>query len=588
MNKAKNNLLKTMRHSCEHILHQAVVELFPGLKRAMGPATDEGFYLDFDYQEKIAESDFPKIEKRMREIIKADLPIIRKVISLPEARKLFKNNPYKQEWLLEIEKKGEKATVYWTGKPNLPGSDVDLCKGPHVQSTGRIGPFKLLSVAGAYWHGDEKNKMLTRIYGTCFKTKKDLDKYLWQIEEAKKRDHRVLGQKLELFMFDDEVGQGLPLYLPKGAMIRHLLMDFALKTYLKNGYELVSTPHIGSESLWQRSGHLKFYAESMYGPMEVEGKKYRLKPMNCPFQVKMYTAKIRSYKELPIRWTEMGTVYRYEKSGELHGLTRPRGFTQDDAHIICTPKQLEAEIKAALEITSYMYKTLKMDKLIYKLSVRDPQKLSKYFGQAQDWNQAEETLKKVLVGLGHEHYEVDVGGAVFYAPKIDIDGVDSLGRRWQLSTVQIDFNLPAKFQMKYIDKDGQEKTPFMIHRALLGSIERFLGVYIEHTAGAFPLWLSPVQVKIIPISRKHLAYSKKLSARLKANSIRVEINDKDATMQKKIKEAEEEKIPYMLVIGDREVKENIVSVRKRGKKDLETMKVEKFLSKIKTEIEEKS
>jgi len=586
MNKLKQNKsLETMRHSCEHVLHQAMVELFPGLKRAMGPATDEGFYHDFDYNGKVNQEDFPKIEKRMREIIKSDLPFIRKEVSLAEAKKMFKDNPYKLDWLDRIAKRGEKAVIYWTGKPNQPESDVDLCSGPHVKSTGEIGPFKLLSIAGAYWHGDEKNKMLTRIYGTCFKLQKELDHYLWQLEEAKKRDHRILGQKLELFMFDDEVGQGLPLYLPNGAIIRHLLMDFALNTYFKNGYQPVATPHIGSEKLWQHSGHLKFYAESMYGPLEVEGKKYRLKPMNCPFHVKIYNLKKRSYKDLPIRLTEMGTVYRFEKSGELHGLTRPRAFTQDDAHIICTSEQLEKEVEAALKLTSFIYKTLKMENLIYKLSTRDPKNLDKYFGTNQDWEKAEKALKQVLIKLGHKNYEVDQGGAVFYAPKIDIDGVDSLGRRWQLSTIQIDFNLPYKFKMKYVNKDGQDKTPFMIHRALLGSLERFLAVYIEHTGGSFPTWLSPLQVKIIPISKDQLVYANKVGKKLRQESMRIEVDDRSETMQKKIKEAEEEKLPYMLIVGKREIGQNKVSVRQRGEKNLGAMSLATFLQKLKKDIE---
>lgn len=572
-----------MRHSCEHILTQVMLKLYPGIKMAMGPATDEGFYFDFDPgKHKISEADFPKIEKKMAEIVKMNLPFKRQELSVDEARKLFKANEYKQEWLLEIKKKGEKAVIYTTGD-----KFIDLCCGPHLKSTGQIGPFNLLSVAGAYWHGDEKNKMLTRIYGTCFPTQKELDHYLWQLEEAKKRDHRELGKKLKLFIFDDEVGQGLPLYLPNGAMIRHLLMDFALNTYFKRGYKPVSTPHIGSEKLWEHSGHLKFYADSMYGPLTVEGKKYRLKPMNCPFHVKMYTSEKRSYRDLPIRWTEMGTVYRFEKSGELHGLVRPRGFTQDDAHIICTKEQLIDEITAALDITIYIFKTLKMENLIFKLSVRDPDNLDKYFGSNKDWNEAESALKKVLIASGHKDYETDIGGAVFYAPKIDIDGIDSLGRRWQLSTIQIDFNLPYRFKMKYIDKDGKEKTPFMIHRALLGSLERFMGVYIEHTAGAFPVWLSPVQIMVIPISDKQKKYAQTLEAELKKQNLRVELDRQQETMQKKIRRAEEQKIPYMLIVGPREEKENKVSVRKRGEKDLGPMTLPEFMAKIKKEIEEK-
>jgi threonyl-tRNA synthetase len=583
MNKNKSKNLKALRHSCEHVLMQAMKNLYgEKIKMAMGPATDEGFYFDFDTQKgfKLSEDNFPQIEKEMKKIISQDLKIKKKEMSLKKAREMFKNNQYKQEWLDEIKAKGERATVFWTGD-----KFVDLCSGPHVSSTGEIKAFKLLSVAGAYWHGDEKNKMLTRIYGTCFASKKSLDQYLWQLEEAKKRDHRVLGQKLELFMFDDEVGQGLPLYLPKGAMLRHLLMEFALNTYFKRGYVPVSTPHIGSEKLWEHSGHLQFYADSMYGPLEVEGKKYRLKPMNCPFHVKMYNSKVRSYRDLPIRWTEMGTVYRFEKSGELHGLTRPRGFTQDDAHIICTKDQLKHEIKAALDLTAYIYKTLKLENLIYKLSVRDPDNLDKYFGTNQSWDQAEQALKQVLIESGHKDYEIDQGGAVYYAPKIDIDGVDSLGRRWQLSTIQIDFNLPARFKMTYVDKNSKQQTPFMIHRALLGSLERFLGVYIEHTAGAFPLWLSPVQAVIIPISDQQLDYAKKVLKTLKNNGFRVELDSRSETMQKKIKAAEEQKIFYMIILGQREKQTNNISLRQRGEKDLGTMSLAQLTDKLKKAIE---
>lgn len=587
MKNQKKQSLSIMRHSCEHVLHQAMAELFPGLKRAMGPATAEGFYFDFDYQGKVSEEDFPKIEKRMKEIIKANLPIIRRKISIAQAKKLFKGNPYKQDWIKQINKRGEEVTVYWTGEPNKKGSDVDLCKGPHLKSTGQIGPFKLLSIAGAYWHGDEKNKMLSRIYGTCFKTQKELDQYLWQLEEAKKRDHRVLGKKLELFMFDNEVGQGLPLWLPKGAFIRNQIMEFAFHTYLKNGYQPVCTPHIASNALWQHSGHLDFYSESMYNDFGIEKEQYRLKPMNCPFHVKMYNHRPRSYKELPLRWTEMGTVYRYEKSGVLHGLTRVRGFTQDDAHIICRPNQLHQELVKALKLTFYILETFGFKKFEVNLSIRDPKNKNKFIGLEKDWQKAEKALKKAINDVGFKDFVLDVGGAVFYGPKIDIKVADSLGRKWQLSTIQVDFNLPGRFKMAYIDKDGQEKVPFMIHRALLGSLERFMGVFIEHCAGAFPVWLAPVQVKIIPINDQCLNYSQKISQALKQEDIRVEIDDRSETMQKRIKEAEEQKIPYMLIIGAREVKQKNVSVRKRGNQNLGNLEINKFIKMIKIEIEKK-
>jgi len=572
--------LSVMRHSCEHVLTQAMLKLYPGIKMAMGPATDEGFYFDFESgKHKISEADFPKIEREMQKIIDTGLSFVRKEISIREARKLFKDNPYKQEWLDSIEKKGEKAVIYQTGK-----DFVDLCSGPHVKSTGKIGPFKLLSVAGAYWHGDEKNKMLTRIYGTCFPTKKELNHYLWQLEEAKKRDHRVLGQKLGLFMFDEEVGQGLPLWLPKGAFIRHKIMEFTFNTYLKRGYQPVFTPHIASENLWQHSGHLGFYKESMYKSFGIEGEKYRLKPMNCPLQVTMYNAQPRSYKELPTRWTEMGTVYRYEKSGVLHGLTRVRGFTQDDAHIICTPGQLHDELVSALKLTLYILKTFGFEDFEMNLSIRDPKHKGKYAGNDKGWQMAEKALKNALKAIGFKKYILDVGGAVFYGPKIDVKIADSIARKWQLSTIQFDFNLPGRFKMKYIGKDGKEHEPFMIHRALLGSLERFIGVYIEHTGGAFPVWLAPVQAVIIPITDKNVKYAKRASEKLKAESLGVELDDRSETMQKKIKEAEEQKVPYMVIIGDREESKNKVSIRQRGEKDLGEMTLKEFIGKIKEEV----
>lgn len=579
----KNNELEKIRHSCEHVLTMAMLRLYPDIKMAMGPATDEGFYFDFDPNgEEVSENDFPKIEKEMQKIINADLEIRKEEIEIDKARDIFKNNPYKQEWLEEIEKEGEKATVYWVGD-----QFVDLCKGPHVKSTGKIKAFKLLSIAGAYWHGDEKNKMLTRIYGTAFASQAELDKYLEKLEQAKKRDHRRIGKKLKLFMFDNEVGQGLPLYLPKGAFIRHQLMQFALNTYINKGYQLVSTPHIGREKLWEHSGHLEFYSESMYGALEVDKEKYRLKPMNCPFHVKMYKHEIRSYRDLPVRYTEMGTVYRYEKSGELHGLTRPRAFTQDDAHIICTPEQLEKEVIDALKLTQYIYKTLGLEDLIFKLSTRDPENIDKYFGSNKGWGQAEETLRKALKKINVSDYETDVGGAAFYAPKIDIDAVDSMDRRWQLATIQIDFNLPKRFNMEYIDSKGQAQEPFVIHRALLGSLERFLGIYIEHTGGNFPVWLSPTQTVIIPITEDNLGYAQEKAALLKKEGIRVEVDSRSESMQKKIKEAEEQKIPYMLIIGNREEEADKVAVRHRKQGRLGSMSWNEFKSKIKKEIEKK-
>ncbi len=570
-----NKNIEKIRHSLAHILASAVKELYPETILGTGPAIKNGFYYDFD-NINIGEDDLPKIEEKMKEIIKRNISFEKKIISKKEAKDLFRNEPYKKELIDAVKEKS--VTVYESEK------FIDLCNGPHVNTSAEIDPnsFKLDRTAGAYFMGSEKNPMLKRIYGLAFETKKELSDYLSNREEAEKRDHRKIGKTLQLFMFDEEVGQGLPLYLPKGGMIRYLLMNFAMETYLKNGYETVSTPHIAREDLWERSGHLKFYKDDMYGALSVDEKNYRLKPMNCPFHVKMYNSEIRSYKELPIRWAEMGTVYRYEKSGELHGLTRPRGFTQDDAHIICTDDQLESEITGALKIIRYIYSTLKMENLVYKLSVRDSKNLDKYFGKNKDWEKAEQSLKDALSVFSPSGFELDEGGAVFYAPKIDIDAVDAVGRRWQLSTIQVDFNLPSRFDMTYTDNDGKEQTPFMIHRALLGSIERFLGVYIEHTKGEFPLWLSPEQVRIIPISEKVNDYAEKVLGKLKEENFRVSLDIDNETLSKKIRNGEVQKIPYLLVVGEKEKAGESVSVRYRGK-DEGMVNLDNLVTRIKKE-----
>ncbi len=567
--------LEKKRHSLSHILAHAVKEIYPEAKLGTGPAIENGFYYDFD-NINISEEDLPRIEKKMKEIMKEGVDFQRKSISKKEARGVFKEEPYKLEILQEI--KGEEVVIYESRK------FVDLCEGPHVENSKEIDPksFILDRTAGAYFQGLEKNPMLKRIYGIAFDSEKQLKDFLKQREEAEKRDHRKIGKKLELFMFDEEVGQGLPLYLPKGGMLRHLLMGFAMDTYLQNGHEIVSTPHIAREDLWERSGHLKFYQDDMYGPLSVDEKNYRLKPMNCPFHVKMYQNSKRSYRELPLRWSEMGTVYRYEKSGELHGLTRPRGFTQDDTHVICTKEQLENEIEYALQITKYIYKTLGMENLIFKLSVRDPEKKDEYFGEDDDWKEAEKSLKKALSTFSPTGYELDEGGAAFYAPKIDIDAVDAMGRRWQLSTIQVDFNIPYRFNMKYVDQEGKEVTPFMIHRALLGSIERFLGVYIEHTEGRFPVWLSPEQAWVIPVSEKSNHYATEVFQKLKGEKIRVSFKNDGETLSKSIRNGETKKIPYLLVVGEKEKEKNAVSVRFYGKNE-GVCDLEDFTERIKKE-----
>jgi len=577
--KEKNNM-KALWHSTEHVLTQAMLKLYPGLKMAMGPAIENGFYFDFEYKDRINEKDFPKIEKEMQKIIDKDLPFKKERLSVSKARKLFPKNPYKQEWLDEIKAKGEKAVIYRTGN-----EFVDLCLGPHVKSTGEIKAFKLLSVAGAYWRGDEKNKMLTRIYGIAFKTKKELKDYLRQREEIEKRDHRILGKKLELFLIDEEFGSGLPLWLPKGAVLRKLVMDFALKIYLERGYQLVATPHIANLKLWKKSGHWDFYREDMYSPIKVEKDYFIIKPMNCPGHVKIYNSKIRSYKDLPIRFTEMGTVYRYERSGVLHGLTRVRGFTQDDAHIFCTPEQLHSELLEMIDLTKYILNSFSFKNFEVALSIRDPKKKKKYLGSEKIWKIAEKALESALKAKKLS-YKLYPGEAVFYGPKIDFLVSDAIGRKWQLTTIQVDFNFPEKFDITYINKKGRKQRPVMIHRALLGSIERFIGVLLEHYAGALPLWLAPVQVWIIPVGSRHIKYATRVAKTLEDKSIRLETKEERETVSKKVRNGEIQKIPYILVVGDKEMKTKSVRVRSKNK-DLGIMKLTKFLEKAKKEIEKK-
>mgnify|MGYP000626430947 CR=1 FL=1 len=530
----------------------------------------------------------------MKKIIAADLQLLRLEISQPVAKQVFVGNPYKQEWLDSIEKEGEQLTVYLMGSgeqlqhdqklleqaeesgkldPDSLQSFIDLCKGPHVSSTKEIKAFKLLSVAGAYWHGDEKNKMLTRIYGTAFPSQEELDHFLWQREEAKKRDHRKIGQKLGLFMFDEEFGQGLPLYKPKGAMLRKLIMDFAFESYLRRGYQPVATPHIARKGLWETSGHWQFYRDSMYSPMEIDGEEYVIKPMNCPGHVKIYNSDLHSYRDLPVRLAEMGTVYRYEKSGELNGILRPRAFTQDDAHIICTPTQLAEELIEMIDLTNFIYSKFDFTDPEISLSVRDPSNKTKYMGDDQKWTLAEQALEAALIEKGMSYQRIE-GEAAFYGPKIDFMFKDALGREQQLTTIQVDFNLPEKFGMYYIDEEGEKQQPFMLHRALLGSLERFMGVLIEHTAGNFPLWLSPVQAKVLPITDEQLDYAQQVAKQLKEQGMRVEVDDRSATLGNKIRQAEEERIPLMLIVGAKEQAQGKVSVRERDKKEQRVVEVD--------------
>lgn len=579
--KNDKNLL-AMRHSAEHVLTQAMLKLYPGVKMAMGPATDEGFYFDFDFKGKISEDDFPKIEEEMKEIIKKDLPFKKESLTVDETRKLFKNNQYKQEWLDEIENKGEKATVYWTGD-----KFVDLCSGPHVKSTGEIGPFKLLSVAGAYWRGSERNPMLTRIYGTCFPTKRELDDYLANLEEAKKRDHKKLGRELDLFTFSRLVGPGLPLYSPKGALLRRLVNEHVESVQSKQGYHQVWTPQIGKAELFKTSGHYDKYKDSMFKVISnYSDEEFFLKPMNCPQHIQIYASQPRSYKELPMRLTDFAMLYRDEKPGELSGLARTRAFSQDDCHVFCTEEQIDEEIDKMLAMIKEVMKVYGF-KYRYRLSTRDKDHPEKYLGDPKTWDKVETWAEKIMQRNKIDHFDAP-GEAAFYAPKMDLLATDSLGREWQLSTIQIDYFMPKRFRLKYVDKDGKEKMPIMIHRAIIGSPERFLMVLIEHFGGAFPVWLSPVQVKILPVTERHIKYAKSVAERLGQKNIRVEVDERNETLPAKVRDAQLEKVPYMLIIGDKEEKGKTVSERGRSGKDYGQQKLEKFIKNIEEEIENKA
>ena len=576
--------IEIIRHSLAHIMAYSVQQFYPEVKFGIGPVIENGFYYDFDLLKSLTPADLPKIEKKMRSFLQQNITFKKRLIPKTEARKIFKNQSYKLELINEI--KDDRVSVYESG------DFVDLCKGPHVKSTLQLrsgqakeipDAFKLTKIAGAYWRGSETRTMLTRIYGVAFKTKKELDDYHRKQEEAKKRDHRLLGQKLDLFSFDPEVGAGLPLWHPKGTILRKIIEDFINQELLKTGYQLVSSPHIGKESLFKTSGHLDFYKENMYSPFEIEKEKYYLRPMNCPFHIKIYKSKIRSYKDLPIRFSEFGTVYRYEKSGVLHGLVRVRGFTQDDAHIFCTPEQLGTELISVLRLTLKILKTFGFKKYEVYLSTRP----KKYTGELKNWEKAINSLKYALKKTKLK-YQIDPGEGVFYGPKIDIKIEDSLGRPWQCTTVQLDFNLPEKFNISYINKKGKKQKPFMIHRAILGALERFIGILIEYYAGSFPLWLSPVQAWVIPVGSRHRKYAQEIGKKFEALDLRYEIRDTAETVSKKIREGEIQKIPYLLVIGDKEKKSKSVRVRERNRGDIGQIELNKFLEKVKIEIEKKS
>jgi len=574
--------IETIRHSLAHILAHAVRELYPGTKFGIGPAIENGFYYDLDLPKPLTPEDLPKIEAKMKELIKQNISFKKENVMKSDLVTLFDKQPYKLELIKEFP--GKKLTIYKAGE------FVDLCAGPHIKSTLQlhsgqakeiIDSFKLTKIAGAYWRGSEKNPMLTRIYGVAFSTKKELEDYLQKEAEAEKRDHRILGQKLELFSFDEEIGAGLPLWHPKGAILRKIIEDYLYKELILQGYQWIVSPHIGKLALWKTSGHWDLYRENMYSPIKIDEEEYMLKPMNCPFHAKIYNSKIRSYKELPLYFAELGTVYRYEKSGVLHGLVRVRGFTQDDAHIWCTPEQLSTELIKLLKNGFKILKTFGFKDFDIYLSTRP----EKYAGTKKGWQKAENSLKYVLKKLKLK-YQVDPGGGVFYGPKIDIKIKDSLGRPWQCTTIQVDFNLPEKFNLNYVDQKGKKKRPIMVHRALLGSIERFVGVLLENYAGALPLWLSPVQIWVIPVGARHEKYAREAGSKMLNAGCRIEVKDENETVSKKIREGELQKIPYLLVVGDKEMKLRAVRVRSKNK-DLGVMLLTKFIEKIKSEIKKK-
>ncbi len=562
-----------LRHSTAHVMAHAVKRLFPDAKIAIGPAIDNGFYYDFDIERPLTPEDLSRIEDEMRKIIKENRPFVRKVLKKEEALKLFEklNEPYKIELLRDIP--DEEVTVY------EEGDFVDLCRGPHVPSSGVIRAFKLLSIAGAYWRGDERNKMLQRIYGTAFFSEKELNEYLNFLEEVKRRDHRRLGKELDLFSINEEIGPGLILWHPNGAIVRKLIEDFWRDEHLKADYKLLYTPHIARLDLWQRSGHLDYYRENMYAPMEIEGILYELKPMNCPFHISVYKSQLRSYREMPLRFAELGTVYRYERSGVLHGLLRVRGFTQDDAHIFCREDQIEEEILHVLDFTLYILRTFGFSDYDIYLSTRP----DKYVGTLENWERSTNALKGALEIKGLT-YTIDPGEGVFYGPKIDIKVKDSLGRPWQCSTIQVDFNNPERFNLTYRGADGKDHRPIMIHRALMGSLERFFGILIEHYAGAFPLWLAPVQVAILTIAERHNESAINLHRYLKENGIRSDLRTENEKIGYKIREVTLKKVPYMVIIGDKEVAENRYTVRKRDGENIGPFEREALLALLKEEI----
>ncbi len=561
-----------LRHSASHVMADAVRELFPGAKLAIGPPTEDGFYYDFEVDRPFTPEDLERIDAHMRETMSRDFPFRREEIDRDEARKLFSDQPYKLE-LIEAIPPDEPISLYHHNQ------FVDLCQGPHVESTGMIPGFKLLSVAGAYWRGDERRPMLQRIYGTAFENIKALEEHLQWLEEAERRDHRRLGRELGLFSVHEEIGPGLVVWHPKGGKVRSIIEDYWRQVHSAHGYEPVYSPHIGRSKLWETSGHLDFYKESMYSPIDVDQQEYYLKPMNCPFHIMIYRSTLRSYRELPLRYAELGTVYRYERSGVLHGLMRVRGFTQDDAHIFCRPEQVEDEVLGVLDLTFEMLDAFGFTDYGISLSTRP----ERFVGDTEMWDHAIQSLRQALE-VRELEYDVDEGGGAFYGPKIDVTIKDALGRTWQCTTVQFDFNLPERFDLTYQGSDGMPHRPYMVHRAILGSIERFVGVLIEHYGGAFPLWLAPVQVTIIPIADRHADYAAQISQELKSHGFRTEVDARREPMNLKVRNAQMQKVPYTLVVGDGEVRDDTVSVRRRSEGNLGPQPFPQLIDTLKEEI----
>jgi threonyl-tRNA synthetase len=575
--------LQVYRHSSAHLLAAAVLELFPETKLGHGPATENGFFYDFYRPTPFTPEDLEKIEKKMQELAQQNIPYAREFFPRQEGLEKFKaeGDFMKCHFIEQFTQPDERISIYKTGK------FLDFCRGPHIPSTGKIKAFKLLNIAGAYWLGDEKNPQLQRIYGTSFFSKKDLDAYLNSIEEAKKRDHRVLGKQLDLFSIQELAGPGLIFWHPKGGIIRKEMEDWMREQYVKRGYSLVYTPHVMRRQLFFTSGHEGYYAQNFFDFMELDDAEYRVKPMNCPGHILIYKDSLRSYRDLPVRLGELGTVYRYERSGVMHGLLRVRGFTQDDAHIFCTPEQIEKEIADCVEFARDVLRDFGFDQFQTELSIWDPNDRKSYVGSEDQWNMATASLESVLKRMNIE-YKTIPGEAAFYGPKIDIKLVDAIGRLWQLSTVQFDFNLPQRFELEYVAEDGSRKQPLMVHRALYGSVERFFGVLIEHYAGAFPVWLSPVQAVMIPISERHAEYANKVAAQLKAVGVRVDVDARNEKMNAKIREHAMQKVPFLLVVGDKEAEAGNVNVRTRGKEKTEDMPAAAFVEKIKKLIVDKT